>query len=115
MVETLKLTGNDSIVNEEGKQKIEKIKALLHAIPSIDHESLQEKRRLIQQKLEGYNSYDTINAKRDSEFDGLEKREHLILLEQLKEEVEAGEARAKSLSFSPLKPKLLPKMGEANM
>ena len=108
-VEGLKLTGNDQIVNHEGREKIEKIKALLLAIPSVDQESIQEKRRMIQDKLEGYNSYDTINAKRENEFDGLEKREHLILLEQLKDEVEAGEIRAKSLSCSPCKPRLLPK------
>ena len=79
------------------------------AIPSVDRESIQEKRRLIEDKVEGYNNYDTFVAKRDNEFDGLEKREHLILLEQLKEEVEAGDTRARSLNCSPIKPRLLPK------
>ena len=49
------------------------------AMPSIDRESIQEKRRLIQDKLEGFS--DVINSIRDNEFDGLEKREHIILLE----------------------------------
>ena len=107
-VESLKLTGNDQIVSVEGKEKNEKIRALLLAMPSIDRECIQEKRRLIQDKLEGFS--DVIQSNRDNEFDGLEKREHIILLEQLKDEVEAGEIRAKSLNCSPNKLRLQPKM-----
>ena len=49
------------------------------AMPNIDRETIQEKRRLIEDKLEGYD--DAIYSIRDNEFDGLEKREHIILLE----------------------------------